>query len=213
MANHWDEEDRIKNMRMYNDVFNLACNTFRPHISTEDIRIRKCVPAEIKLPVTLYYLSGVNDCRTIVNLFGLGRSTVCSIVPTVCKQIVRNLLKTSINLPKRDETRKIIQKFESVFGFPQAVDAIDCCHIRKKYPNENPEDYRNRTEYHSIALQALVDNHYLFRDIFAGWIGKSHDARVFKNSPLYKEFQKSSFLPTNMLKQIGNVETESLNTC
>ena len=100
-----------------------------------------------------------------------------------------------------------------MFGFPQAVAAIDCCHIRKKYPNKNPEDYRNRKEYHSIVLQALVDNNYLFRDIFAGWIGKSHDARIFKNSPLYKECQKSSFLPINMLKQIGNVETESLNTC
>ena len=124
------------------------CAIHLDHIFQKKTRICKCVPAEIKLPATFYYLSGVNDCRTIVNLFGLGRSTKCSIVPTVCKQIVRNLLKTSINLPKRDETRKIIQKFESVFGFPQAVAAIDCCHIRKKYPNKNPEDYRNRKEYH-----------------------------------------------------------------
>ena len=199
-----------ENIRMSNDAFNLLCNTLRPHISKEDTRFRKCIPAEIKLAATLYYLSGASDCRTITNLFGLGRSTVCSIVHTVCKQIVRNLLKTYINLPKRDETRRIIQKFESVSGFPQAVATIDCCHIRLKAPNKNPEDYMNRKEYHSIVLQGLVDNRYLFRDILIGWSGKSHEAIIFRNSPLYKEFQKRSFLAINMLKQIGNVELSPL---
>ena len=61
---------------------------------------------------------------------------------------------------------KIIQKFESVSGFPQAVAAIDCCHIRIKAPNKNLEDYINKKVYHSIVLQGLVDNQYLFRGIF-----------------------------------------------
>ena len=118
MTNHWDEEDWIKKMRMSNDAFNLLCNTLRPHISKEDTRFRKCIPAEIKLAAALYYLSEASDYRTIANLFGLGRSTVCSILHAFCKQIVRNLLKTYVNLPKRDGTRRIIQKFESVSGFP-----------------------------------------------------------------------------------------------
>ena len=104
--NHLDEKDWLKNMRMSNDAFNLLCNTLRPHILKEDTRFRKCIPDKIKLAATLYYLSGASDYRTINNLFGLDRSTACSIVHTVCKQIVRNLLKTDINLPKRDEARK-----------------------------------------------------------------------------------------------------------
>ena len=67
------------------------------------------MPAEIKLAAALHYLRGASDYRTIAILFGLGISTVCPIVNTVCKQIVGNLLKTYINLPKRDETTKIIQ--------------------------------------------------------------------------------------------------------
>ena len=94
MTNHWDEENWIKIVRMSNDAFNLLCNTLRPHISKEDTRFRKCIPAEIKLAATLKYLSQASDYRTIANLFGLGRSTACSIVHTICKQIVRNLLKT-----------------------------------------------------------------------------------------------------------------------
>ena len=162
MSNHWDEKDWIKNMRISNDAFNLLCNTLRVHILKEDTKFRKCIPAEIKLAVTLYYLSGASDYRTIANLFGLGRSTMCSIVHTVCKQIVRNLLKTYTNLPKGDETRKINQEFESVSDFPQAVAAVNSSHIRIKSPNKNPEDYINRKEYHSILLQGLVDNRYLF---------------------------------------------------
>ena len=119
MINHWDEEDWIKNMRMSNDAFNL-CNTLRPHILKEDTRFRKCIPDEIKLAATLYYLSGGSDYRTINN-FGLDRSTACSIIHTVCKQIVRNLLKTDINLPKRDETRKKLIFFVIVKKFKQTL--------------------------------------------------------------------------------------------
>ena len=75
MTNHWDEEDCLKNLRMSNDAFNLLSNTLRPHISKEDTRFRKCIPAEIKL--------GASDYRTITKLL-LGRSTVCLIVHIVC---------------------------------------------------------------------------------------------------------------------------------
>ena len=91
-------------------------------------------------------------------------------------------------------------------SFPQAVGAIDGCHIRIKAPNENPEDYVNRKDYHSIVLQGLVDSKYLFRDIFAGWTGKSHDARIFKNSPLFKECQNRTFLPINLSREICGKE-------
>ena len=143
----------------------------------------------------------------------LGRSIVRSIVHTVCKHILKNLLKINLpnnNLPKKNETRKIIQEFEDVSVFSQAVAAIDSCQIRINSPNKNLEDYLNRKEYHSIVLQGLVDNRYLFRNIFVGWTGKSHDEGIFKNSPLYKECQKRTFLPINMLKQIGNVELSPL---
>ena len=63
---------------------------------------------------------------------------------------------------------------------------------------------------HSVVLQGLVENRYLFRDIFVAWTWKSHDARIFNNSPLYKECQKRRFLPINMLKQIRNVELSPL---
>ena len=34
-------------------------------------------------------------------------------------------------------------------------------------------------------MQALADSNYLFHDIFVGWLGSVHDARVFSNSQLH----------------------------
>lgn len=56
-------------------------------------------------------------------------------------------------------------------AFPQAVAALDGCHIRIKAPTYIVEDYVNRKESHSIFLQGLVDNKYLFQDIFVGQSG------------------------------------------
>ena len=59
----------------------------KKHPKKECTRFRKCMPAEIKLAAALHYLRGASDYRTIAILFGLGRSTVCPLVNTVCKQM------------------------------------------------------------------------------------------------------------------------------
>ena len=51
-------------------------------------------------------------------------------------------------------------------GFTPTAAAFNCCHIRIKATNKNSE--KKNPEHHSIVLQDLVDNRYLFRDIFAG---------------------------------------------
>ena len=83
-------------------------------------------------------------------------------------------------------------------------------HIRIKAPKENPEDYIDRKDYHSIILQGFVDGRYLFRDIFVGWTGKSHDSRVFKNSSLYLECRQKSFLPNDFSRNIAGKQTSPL---
>ncbi|XP_065668041.1 uncharacterized protein LOC136088280 [Hydra vulgaris] len=172
MVNCWNEDDWIKNIRMSKAAFNYLCKEVSPFMPIQGTNFRKSLPLEMKLAVTLYFLSGSADYRTIANLFGLGKSTVCTIVHRICKHFVDNLMKKYISLPSREETMEIIVSFEKLYGFPQG----------------------------------LVDSKYLFRDIFVGWTGKSHDSRVFKNSPLYKECLARTFLPTNLSKIIDNIE-------
>ncbi|KAI2648030.1 hypothetical protein H4Q32_024214 [Labeo rohita] len=67
----------------------------------------------------------------------------------------------------------------------RAVGAIDGCHIRMKPPANNSHCCYNRKLFHSIQLQAITDHRGKFLDIFVGYPGSVHDARVLRNSPVY----------------------------
>ena len=70
------------------------------------------------------------------------------------------------------------------YGFPQCAGAVDGTHIPTVSPIECPGDYYNRKGWHLIILQGCVDNKGRFIDIYVGWPGRVHDARVFANSSL-----------------------------
>lgn len=44
-------------------------------------------------------------------------------------------------------------------------------------------------------MQAVVDYQGLFIDIYVGWPGKVHDARVFENSSFYKGMVSGTLFP------------------
>ena len=72
--------------------------------------------------VIIYWLADTAQYRTIANLFGVGKSTVCGIVKQVCEVIVRILLPRYIYVPRsRQEVQEKIDGFESRAGFPQVV--------------------------------------------------------------------------------------------
>ena len=47
----------------------------------------------------------------------------------------------------------------------------------------------------SSILQGTVDHRGRFIDIYVGWPGRVHDARVFANSSLYQKGQNGNLLP------------------
>jgi hypothetical protein len=56
-----------------------------------------------QVAVTLYWLASSAEYRTIGNLFGVGKSTVCSIVHKVCEAIYEDLLNVYVKFPTGDE--------------------------------------------------------------------------------------------------------------
>ena len=125
------------------------------------------------------------EYRTISHLFGVGVSTVCVIVHEFSQVIVEQLSSQYITIPFRQDLRRIVDDFELKWNFPQCVGAIDGTHLPIVSPKENALDYYNRIGYHSVILQALVDHEYTFLDVYVGWPGSVHDARVLANSGLY----------------------------
>lgn len=83
-------------------------------------------------------------------------------------------------------------------NFPGVIGAIDGCHIEIKAPKHNAIDYYNRKAFHSMILQGVCNHQMIFTDIFVGMPGRVHDARVFRQSPLYEHLQQDAFISTNM---------------
>ena len=142
---------------------------------------------------------------TLSALFGLGRSTVGKIVVETSHAITTHLLPQYVRIPQGDKLKEITDGFETFWGFPQAAGAIDGSHIPIVHPDESASDYYNRKGYYSVIMQAMVDFRGLFMDVYIGWPGKVHNARVFVNSSLYQRGMSSTLFP-NWKQSICGVE-------
>ncbi|XP_066595829.1 putative nuclease HARBI1 [Prorops nasuta] len=61
-------------------------------------------------------------------------------------------------------------------------------------PHNNEVDYYNRKGFHSVILQGVCDSSRRFIDVHIGVPGRVHDARVFRNSPIFKNIKYHSLL-------------------
>ena len=157
--------------------------------------MREPVSVEERVAVTIWKLATNVEYRTLASLFGLGRATVGRIVVETCSEIAMHLLPRYVQIHSGEKLKEIIEGFETVWGFPQAAGAIDGSHIPIIRPDDSASDYYNRKGYYSVIMQAMVDHRGLFMDVYIGWPGKVHDARVFVNSSLYQRGESGTLFP------------------
>ena len=108
---------------------------------------------------------------------------------------IKILLPKYIRFPSSDGLTEVVDGFKHKWGFPQCAGAVDGTHIPILSPQEFPSDYYNRKGWHSILMQGTVNHLGLFMDVYIGWPGRVHDARVFANSTLYRKGQDGKLLP------------------
>ena len=204
----WGDNWWWDNLRMSKDTFNYLCRLICPYIKKEVTRMRVPVSVEERLAVTVWRLATNVEYRTIAELFGLGRATVCTIVLETCSVIATHLMPQFVKIPHGEALREVVRGFDHL-GFPQAAGAIDGTHIPIVRPEENSTDYYNRKGFHSIIMQAVVDHRGIFTDIYIGWPGRVHDARVFANSDLFHRGCNGNLFP-DWRKCLGNVDVPLL---
>lgn len=196
IVNHtFSTHDWLENFRMSQATFVYVCDELRSAIEKANTEMRKAIPVEQRVALTLWYLATNTDYRTIGHLFGVSKATVCVVTKEVCAAIVKVLLPRYIRVPAGDELKKIVEGFKDGLGFPQCAGVVDGTHIPIVSPEECPADYYNRKGFHSIVMQGMVDNVGRFMEVYIGWPGRVHDARVFVNSSLYKRGQDGTLFP------------------
>jgi hypothetical protein len=205
VVSRWSDEEFKDNFRVSRETFAYLCSELKPRLQRRYF-VRKPLSVEQRVAITLWRLGTNNEYRSIGHLFGVGLSSVHVGVKEVCNMpswtsycLVMSRYYLVI------VSRKLyVDGFECKWGFPQCIGAIDGTHIPIIAPKENALDYFNRKGHHSVVMQALVSCDYTFMDIYIGWPGSVHDARVLTNSKLFQEAEAGSLLP-NTTRDINGI--------
>ncbi|CAN7948745.1 unnamed protein product, partial [Ixodes pacificus] len=175
----------------FRQVFRVSPATFRFLVEScrcllerETTIMREPISIEKRVAVGLYRLCSIAEDRTIPHLFGIGRSTVNVMYKDFCNVIIEKLEGDWLRMVRADDMSAHMREFFAVFGFPQAVGALDGCHFPILPPKEHGTEYYNYKGWHSIRLLALVDHRYRFRYINLGTPGRCHDSNVYGRSQL-----------------------------
>ncbi|KAL7378403.1 hypothetical protein ABVT39_013006 [Epinephelus coioides] len=141
---------------------------------------------DLEILVFLFWLASTTSYHVVSRAIGIPRSTVNDIIHRVADKIIS--LKNRVTcFPPPEELETLGAGFHRLAGsaaFARVVGSIDGCHIRIKPPSADPQCYFNRKLFY-FQLQAVCDTHCQLIDIFVGYPGSVHDARVLKNSPTY----------------------------
>ncbi|KAL1420563.1 hypothetical protein MTO96_004517 [Rhipicephalus appendiculatus] len=138
--------------------------------------------------IALSYLGTQNSMYRIADTFDVSESSVSLCLKRVL-DFLFSISEEVIVWPSDQERANIKAGFAARSdgkGPRNTVGCVDGCHIEIPHQKESSASYYNRKKFPSIILQGICDANCRFTDIFIGYPGSVHDARVLKESPFYR---------------------------
>ena len=148
--------DWMENFRVSHDTFLYICSQLEQSIIKFNTRFRRAISVQQRVAITLWVLATTSEYRTIAQLFGVARCTVCCIVKETCAAIVKVLLPKYVLFPVGDKLKETVQGFYDHWGIPQCAGSIDGSHIPVRPPALNHTDYYNRKGWYSYLYRLLL---------------------------------------------------------
>lgn len=184
LAESFDDDQWKAQFRVSRTTFDFLLEEVGPVVERRRTNYRNPIEPRRRLAIALWYLACSGEYRSIARLFGVGIATVCMIVRQVTAAILQRLYHRFVSLSdgvRLDDTLRAFRERRC----PQCAGAIGITHIPISAPREHPEHYINTEGWHSLILQAVVDQNLCFTDVYAGWPGGSNAAAVLSSSDLY----------------------------
>lgn len=148
------------------------------------------------LLLTLWTLANQESFRGIADRFGVSKGNAHNICINTC-QLICNLRNQYIVWPREEDLAMYVQKFDHLRNnatFPNVIGCVDGTHIEIRGTKKDNSFY-NRKGVHSMILQGICNSQLEFLDIYCGWPGSAHDARVWQNSPIFSKLSNDRILP------------------
>uniref|UniRef100_A0A3P9LD24 DDE Tnp4 domain-containing protein n=1 Tax=Oryzias latipes TaxID=8090 RepID=A0A3P9LD24_ORYLA len=118
----------------------------------------------------------------------LDKSTVSDVVKAVSIAL-DSLVNQFVSFPNDVQIAQTKHKFFTLGNMPNTVGVIDCTHVHIQAPHEGDWEYINRKGRRSINIQLVGDADLIITNCVVKWPGSVHDARILRESALYRELQ------------------------
>uniref|UniRef100_A0A336MPN4 CSON003378 protein n=1 Tax=Culicoides sonorensis TaxID=179676 RepID=A0A336MPN4_CULSO len=144
-------------------------------------------PVELQLQVVLFRLGSSGEAGSVTKtacLFGIGDGgSIQNFTHRVFSAILK-LRSRFVYWPNAAERKEITQKTHHEMPF--CIGYIDGTEIKlAEKPFEDPDAYLSRKKQWSVKAQIICDHKLQIRNLVVGYPGSVHDARIFKNCPIY----------------------------
>lgn len=123
-----DHENFINYFRMEPALFEKLLQLVRPQI-TKQSAVRKAIPPETRLHITIRYLASGDSIRSLSYAFRVGHNTVSKIVSETC-EVIWKCLKDTVFIKNNEESwQNVIDNFERLWNYPNCIGAMDGKHV------------------------------------------------------------------------------------
>ena len=178
----FDHEYFFKYFRMLPHKYEKLLFHIAPLITKSSLR-RESISADQRLCITLRYLVTGDSIVTIASSYRVAPTTVGRIISETCIAIWAKIMDAGyLKCPTTCiEWKKVAERFEKLWQFPNCVGAIDGKHVVMQAPPRAGSTFFNYKKTNSIVLMAICDADYKFLMVDIGDSGRQSDAGVFSS--------------------------------
>ncbi|KAK4027040.1 hypothetical protein OUZ56_016060 [Daphnia magna] len=144
--------------RMSPTLFSKLLWMVGPSLLKKDTNMRRSIPVEQRLALTLRFLASGDCMRSLSYSFRIGHSTVSEIVNETCRIMYEILAPTYLQLPDTNMWKLISNDFSKIWNFPNCVGAGDGKHFAMQCPNNGGSNWYNYKGFHSMVMDGQYND-------------------------------------------------------